>query len=84
MPKKNEWASRFGAKRKALDKAYCAAAEAAIVAPVSVNVAPVSVNVAPASPIVAQVRPWQAQLDALQDERRRELKLLTEENIRTI
>ena len=77
MPKKNEWASRFGAKRKALDKAYCAAAEAAIVAPVSVNVAP-------ASPNVAQVRPWQAQLDALQDERRRELKLLTEKNIRTI
>ena len=78
MPRKNEWSSRFGAKRKALDKAYCAAAEAAIVAPVSVNVAP-------ASPIVAQVRsPWQAQLDALQDERRRELKLLTEKNIRTI
>jgi hypothetical protein len=71
--KKNEWASRFGAKRKALDKAYCAAAEASCV------------NVAPASPIVAQVRsPWQAQLDALQDERRRELKLLTEKNIRTI
>jgi hypothetical protein len=81
MPRKNEWASRFGAKRKALDKVYCAAAEAAIVAPVSVNVAPVSVNVAPASPTRS---PWQAQLDALQDERRRELKLLTEKNIRTI
>ena len=76
MPRKNEWASRFGAKRKALDKAYCAAAEAAIV--------PVSVNVAPALPNVAQVRSWQAQLDALQNERRRELKLLTEKNVRTI
>jgi hypothetical protein len=76
MPRKNEWASRFGAKRKALDKAYCAAAEASCV-----NVAPVSVNVAPASPARS---PWQAQLDALQDERRRELKLLTEKNVRTI
>ena len=30
MPRKNEWASRFGAARRATDKAYCAAAEAAI------------------------------------------------------
>ena len=30
MPKKNEWASRFGAKRRATDKAYCAEAERAI------------------------------------------------------
>ena len=30
MPRKNEWASRFGAKRRATDKAYCAEAERAI------------------------------------------------------
>lgn len=30
MPKKNEWASRFGARRRALDKAYCQAAEQAL------------------------------------------------------
>lgn len=30
MPRKNDWASRFGAARRATDKAYCAAAEAAI------------------------------------------------------
>jgi hypothetical protein len=32
MPKKNEWASRFGAKRKVTDRAILAAAECAIVA----------------------------------------------------
>ena len=72
MPRKNEWSSRFGAKRKALDKAYCAAAEAACVnvAPATVNVAPATVNVAPASV-------WQAELEALQNARRLELALLT-------
>ena len=30
MPHKNEWQTRFGAARRATDKAYCAAAEAAI------------------------------------------------------
>ena len=64
MPRKNEWTVRFGAKRRATDKAYCAAAEAACV-----SVAPVS--------------PWQAQLDAIQNERRRELALLTGTNFRT-
>ena len=28
--RKNEWATRFGAARRAADKAYCAAAERAI------------------------------------------------------
>ena len=94
MPRKNEWLSRFGAKRKALDKAYCAAAEAAIVgnsipdrvnvAPASVNVAPASVNVAPASVNVAPASVWQAELEALQNARRLELALLTGKNIRTI
>ena len=80
MPRKNEWSSRFGAKRKALDKAYCAAAEAAIVGnsiPDRVNVAPATVNVAPTSV-------WQAELDEIQNKRRRELALLTGKNVRTI
>ena len=30
MPRKNEWEARFGAARRAKDRAYCAAAERAI------------------------------------------------------
>lgn len=36
MPRRNDWQSRFGASRRAKDKAYCQAAERAIV----VDVAP--------------------------------------------
>ena len=83
MPRKNEWASRFGAARKARDKAYCAAAEAAI-ALESVSVAPASVSVTPVSVSVAPASPHQTQLDELQNERRRELDRLTGNFIRTM
>ena len=32
MPRKNDWASRFGVARRAKDRAYCEAAERALVA----------------------------------------------------
>lgn len=80
MAKKGNWAKLYGARRGELDRAYCAAAEAAIVGnsiPDRVNVAPATVNVAPATV-------WQAELEALQNARRLELALLTGKNIRTI
>ena len=35
MPRKSDWAKRFGASRQAKDKAYCEAAERAIEAEVN-------------------------------------------------
>ena len=61
MPRKSDWVKRFGASRRAKDKAYCEAAERAIEAEAAAR-----------------------ELEALQNERRRELERLTGKNIRTI
>ena len=74
-PGKGDWAKRFGASRRAKDKAYCEAVERAIEAEIAKKAErPSGVN----------SEAWQGQLDALQNERRRELERLTGIGIRTI
>ena len=74
-PGKGDWTKRFGASRRAKDKAYCEAAERAIEAEIAKKADP---------PSAVNSEAWRGQLDALQNERRRELERLTGKNLRTI
>ena len=75
MLRKSDWVKRFGASRRAKDKAYCEAAERAIEAEIAKKADP---------PSAVNSEAWRGQLDALQNERRRELERLTGKNLRTI